>query len=91
MIGTLSGALEARSIPTYPDKLKADAEGTIEAPEGVMKITHIQIHFHVEIPTGKRTEAERALNVFERNCPVAQTLKGSVQIDYDWEIEEQDA
>ncbi|MFD2925032.1 OsmC family protein [Halobacillus naozhouensis] len=91
MIGTLSGALEARKIPTYPDKMKADAEGTIEAPGGVMKITHIQIHFQLEIPTGKRPEAERALKVFERNCPVAQTLKDSVQIDYDWEIEEQDA
>lgn len=88
MTGTLSGALEARKIPTFPDKLRAEAEGTIEAPEGVMKITHIRIHFDLKIPKGKRSEAERALAVFERGCPVAQTLKGSVQIDYDWEIEE---
>jgi uncharacterized OsmC-like protein len=91
MTGTLSGALEARKIPTFPDKLRANAEGTIEAPEGVMKITHIQLHFELEIPIGKRAEAERALAVFERGCPVAQTLKGCVQIDYDWEIEEVEA
>ncbi|UOQ92174.1 OsmC family protein [Halobacillus shinanisalinarum] len=90
MTGTLSGALEARKIPTSPDKLQAEAQGTIDAPEGVMKITHIQIHFQLEIPKDKRSEAERALSVFERNCPVAQTLKGSVQIDYDWEIKELD-
>jgi uncharacterized OsmC-like protein len=53
-----------------------------------MKITRIQLHFDLKIPKGKRDEAERALAVFERGCPVAQTLKGCVQIDYDWEIEE---
>lgn len=88
MTGTLSGALEARHIPTFPDKLSTKAEGTIEAPEGILKITHIQLHFDLEIPKGKRPEAERALSVFERNCPVAQTLKGCVKIEYDWEITE---
>ncbi|HET7627137.1 MAG TPA: OsmC family protein [Bacillales bacterium] len=91
MTGTLAGALEARQIPTYPDKLGTKAEGTIEAPDGILKITHIQLHFDLEIPKGKRTEAERALKVFERNCPVAQTLKGCVQIEYDWDIQEVDA
>ncbi len=89
MVGTLSGALEARKIPTSPDKLEADAKGRIEAPEGVMKITAIDIHFDVTIPKGKREEAERALRVFERNCPVAQTLKGSLELTYDWEITEE--
>lgn len=88
MTGTLAGALEARKIPSHPNKLKSEAKGTIQAVDGVMKITDIHIHFDLEIPAGKKEEAERALHVFERNCPVAQTLKGSVEINYDWTIDE---
>ncbi|WHX42959.1 OsmC family protein [Mesobacillus sp. AQ2] len=88
MVGTLSGALEARKIPTSPDKVKAQVQGTIEAPEGVLKITKISCHYILKIPTGKREAAERALNVFERGCPVAQTLKGCIQFEHTWEIEE---
>jgi uncharacterized OsmC-like protein len=84
----LSGALEARKIPTYPDKLKANVQGVIEAPEGVLKITRISCHFDLKIPQGTREAAERALNTFERGCPVAQTLKGCVQFEYTWDIEE---
>ncbi|HEX9533558.1 MAG TPA: OsmC family protein [bacterium] len=89
MTGTLAGALEARGIPSYPDKLRTDAEGTITAPEGVMKVTHIRVRYHLQIPRGKRPEAERALAVFERGCPVAQTLKGCVTIEHSAEIEEE--
>lgn len=58
------------------------------APEGVMKVTHIRVTYHVKIPAGKRPEAERALAVVERGCPVAQTLKGCVAFEYHAEIEE---
>jgi uncharacterized OsmC-like protein len=88
LTGTLSGALEARQIPTFPDKLKANVEGFIEAPEGVLKITRIRCHFEVKVPQGKKEAAERALNTFERGCPVAQTLKGCVEFEYHWDIEE---
>ncbi len=85
----MAGALEARGIPSHPDKLWTDAQGTITAPEGVMKVTHIRATFHLKIPTGKRSEAERALSVIERGCPVAQTLKGSVTLKYHAEIQEE--
>ena len=58
----------------------ADAEGIIEAPEGVMLITKIAVTMHITIPADKRAEAERALAVFERSCPVHQTLKNCVAI-----------
>ncbi|MDC3417377.1 OsmC family protein [Aquibacillus sp. 3ASR75-54] len=67
--------------------MHADIQGRIEAPDGVLKITEINCHYHVKVPEGKQAAAERALNVFERNCPVAQTLKGSVQIKNSWTIE----
>ncbi|WP_233786237.1 OsmC family protein [Planococcus halotolerans] len=74
-------------MPTSPDKVKADVQGTIEAPEGVLKITKIDCHYHVKVPAGKEEAAERALKVFDRGCPVAQTLKGAVEIVHSWEIE----
>ncbi|WP_223643106.1 OsmC family protein [Planococcus sp. 4-30] len=87
MVGTLSGALEARHIPTSPDKVHADVQGTIEAPEGVLKVTKITAHYHVKVPDGKQDAAERALSVFDKGCPVAQTLKGAVDIQHSWDIE----
>ncbi|TWT09344.1 OsmC family protein [Planomicrobium sp. CPCC 101079] len=87
MVGTLSGALEARKIPTSPDKVRANVQGTIEAPEGVLKITKISCHYIVKVPEGKQDAAERALAVFDRGCPVAQTLKGAVEMEHTWELE----
>jgi len=54
----------------------------------VMRVTAIRVTYHLTIPPGKREEAERALAVFERGCPVAQTLKGCVAISHAWEIRE---
>ncbi len=59
------------------------------APDGVMKVTHIKVVFHLKIPAGKRPEAERALSVIERGCPVAQTLKGCVALEHSAQIEEE--
>jgi uncharacterized OsmC-like protein len=56
-----------------------------------MRVTEIRVKYHVVIPRGKRDEAERALSVFERGCPVAQTLKGCVNIIHTWEIVEEGA
>jgi organic hydroperoxide reductase OsmC/OhrA len=53
-----------------------------------MKVTHIKVTYHLTIPSGKRPEAERALAVFERGCPVAQTLKGCVTFEHHADIEE---
>jgi uncharacterized OsmC-like protein len=75
-----------RQIPSVPDKLKAKVQGVIEAPNGVLKITRIHCHFEVHIPAGKKDAAERALTLFDRGCPVAQTLKGSIEFLYAWDI-----
>jgi uncharacterized OsmC-like protein len=55
-----------------------------------MRVTEIRVTYHLVIPRGKREEAERALAVFERGCPVAQTLKGCVRITHASEIVEED-
>ena len=40
-------------------------------------------------PARQRPAQERALAVFDRGCPVAQTLKGCVEISHAWEISEE--
>ncbi|WP_100407864.1 OsmC family protein [Bacillus solitudinis] len=62
----------------------------MEAPEGVLKITQISCHYDLTVPQGTREKAERALNVFDRNCPVSQTLKGSVEFAHSWTITEEE-
>jgi uncharacterized OsmC-like protein len=69
--------------------LSGSFEGIIEAPEKVLKITEIHCLYQVTIPQGKREEAERAFEVFERGCPVAQTLKGCVTFKHEIEITEE--
>jgi organic hydroperoxide reductase OsmC/OhrA len=54
-----------------------------------MRLTTMRVTYHLRIPQGKRADAERALAVFERGCPIAQTLKGCVQISHAWEIIEE--
>lgn len=54
-----------------------------------MKVSHIRVTYHVKIPAAKRPEAERALSVVERGCPVAQTLKGCVTLEYHSQITEE--
>ncbi len=53
-----------------------------------MRVTAIRVKYHLTVPPGKREDAERALAVFERGCPVAQTLKGCVTITHESEIHE---
>lgn len=55
----------------------------------MLKVTHIHVKYHLKIPRGKREEADRALAVFERRCPVAQTLKGCVTIEHEADIAEE--
>ncbi len=89
MTGTLAGALEARQIPSYPDKLTADVEGFIEAVDGKPRITRIMVHYNLTVPKGKKAEAERAIAVHERNCPVSQSLRRGIEIAFDGDVTEE--
>lgn len=53
-----------------------------------MRVTHIRVTYHLTIPSGTRANADRALAVFAARCPVAQTLKGCVEIEHHAVIEE---
>ena len=88
MVGTFGRALEVRGIPSQPDRLSADIEGDIVDEDGVMVLRTIRIRYRVILPPGKREEAERALRFHERGCPLANTLKGAVEVRYTADFEE---
>lgn len=88
MTGTLGGALEARGIPSQPEKLTSEARGEIVKRDGVLEIDRIEVRYEIEIPAGKREEAERALENHVENCPVARTLMPCVEIEWEAEIRE---
>lgn len=89
MTGTLAGALDARQIPTYPDKLTADVEGYIEAVDGKPRITRVKVHYHLKVPTGKKAEAERAIGIHEQHCPVSQSVRRGIDVEFDGTVTEE--
>ena len=90
MVGTLGRSLEARGIPSQPDRLSAEVEGDIVDEDGVMALRAIRIRYRVALPPGKRERAERALRFHERGCPLANTLRGAVDISWRADFRELD-
>jgi organic hydroperoxide reductase OsmC/OhrA len=89
MTGTLAGVLEARQIPSHPDKLTADVEGYIESVEGNPRITRIKVSYALKVPPGKKSQAERALEIHERHCPVSQSVRRGIEIEFDGKVMEE--
>ena len=90
MTGTLAGALAARKIPTHPDKLEAEVEGFVENVDGMALITRIHVKYRVKVPKGKRAEAERAIEVHEKGCPVAQSVQRGIRVEWEGEVQEEE-
>ncbi len=88
MTGTLAVALAARKIPTQPDKLWSEVEGTIENVDGHPLITKIAVRYHVKVPQGKRADAERAIEIHEKGCPASQSVRRGIAIEYSGMVEE---
>lgn len=81
--------LEARGIPSYPDKLHSEVEGDIENKDGVIVISRIRVKYFIKIPKGKKEAAERALTLHSDRCPAAVTVKNSIEISYSAKIVEE--
>lgn len=88
MTGTLAGALEARGISHYPEKLFADAEGLIENIDGKPVITTVKIAYHITVPKGKKEDAERAVAVHKAGCAAAASVERSISVETSAHIDE---
>src|SRR6266849_1365630 len=81
LTGTLAGALEARSIPSEPDKVSAEVEGYIENVESKPLVTRIHVKYRLKVPKGKKAEAQRVIDHHEKNCAVSQTIRHGITIE----------
>lgn len=62
------------------DSLYADTVGEIEAESKVLVIKRIKQTFHLSADEGDRQKIERVLGVYADSCPVARSVKGSIEI-----------
>ena len=53
-----------------------------------MRVTAVRLLYRMKIPRGKRAEADRALEIHERYCPVNQTIKQGFELTWAAEVEE---
>ena len=89
MTGTLAGALEARKIPHYPEKLIADVEGHITDVDGKPRITLIKVHYNLKVPKGRKDDALRCVGFHEQHCPVSQSVRRGIEIEFDADVTEE--
>lgn len=89
MTGTLAHALEARGIPSHPDRLVAQVEGTVERIEGKLYLTKIDVQYQIRVPAGKREAAERSVAVHEAGCATSQSVRRGIEIAFGAEIVEE--
>ena len=87
-MGTLAGVLAGKKIPTPEDRYWADVEGDIENVGGILRITRIQVTYHLKVPPAKSEEARAALSSYLARCPAAQSVMGCIEIKDQAEIEE---
>ncbi|CAA9413164.1 MAG: hypothetical protein AVDCRST_MAG22-2031 [uncultured Rubrobacteraceae bacterium] len=54
--------------------------GEVEADGKVLVIRRIKQTFHLAVPEEERETVERVLSVYADSCPVARSIKGSIEI-----------
>ncbi|MHC1743197.1 MAG: hypothetical protein AB9873_09235 [Syntrophobacteraceae bacterium] len=80
MMGTLAAVLASKSIRTHKEVYQAEVLGDIEDVDGLLKITRIQVAYHLTAPGEKRLEAQEAFESYIRGCPAAQSVMGCIEI-----------
>ena len=68
MMGTLAMVMAKKSIRTHKEVYRADVKGDIEAVNGILKITRIQVNYELKIPEDKRNDAREAFDNYFSEC-----------------------
>ena len=87
MMGTLAAVLAKSKIRTTSDRFQARVTGDIENVDGVLKITRINVHYSLKVPTDKNADVEGALAGYLTHCPAAQSVIGCIDITHDLALE----
>jgi uncharacterized OsmC-like protein len=78
LLGTFRGALVARRVSF--DDLYADTVGEVETECKVLVLKRIKQTFHLTAGEEDRATIERVLEVYADSCPVARSMKNSIEI-----------
>jgi uncharacterized OsmC-like protein len=84
LLGTFRGALAARRVSF--DNLYADTVGEIETEKRVLVVKRIKQTFRLTADEKDREKIERVLRVYADSCPVARSIKGSIEISSELDL-----
>jgi organic hydroperoxide reductase OsmC/OhrA len=62
------------------ENLSSETVGEIEVERKVLVIKRIKQTFHLETDEGDRETVERVLEVYADGCPVARSVRNSIEI-----------
>ena len=68
------------------ENLRADTVGEIEVESTVLVIKRIKQTFHLTADESDRETIERVLEVYADSCPVAASVKGSIEISSELDL-----
>jgi uncharacterized OsmC-like protein len=60
--------------------------GEIETENRVLVVKRIKQNFHLTADEKDREKIERALRIYADSCPVARSVKGSIEISSDLDL-----
>lgn len=87
MMGTLATVMAGKKIRTFQDRFKATVTGDIEAVDGVLKITRINVIYQLKLPDAQREAAESCFNNYIHRCPAAQSVIGCIDVNHELKME----
>jgi len=86
LTGTFGGALEARGIDASNGKLTSEVTGEIELDEKVLVIRRVHAHYRLRAGEDKREVVERVHEMHAEFCPVARSIRGSIEVRTSFEL-----
>ncbi len=87
MMGTLATVLAGKKIRTFQDRFRATVTGDIEAVEGVLKITTINVDYQLKLPKTQQEAAKKCFNNYIHKCPAAQSVIGCIEVNHELKME----
>jgi uncharacterized OsmC-like protein len=80
LLGTFAGALAARQVSFDKDSLYADTVGEVVTEDKVLVVKRIKQTFHLTADEKDRETIERVVDIYADGCPVARSIKDSIEI-----------
>jgi putative redox protein len=81
--GVLKTILEKMRMKVEDISVKTDVERNVEEANRVDKI---HLHFVLRIPHADKDKVEKAIHLANKNCPMVQSVKGSIDIVESYEL-----